>query len=638
MSRLFDSIQVLWETLAPASTHVYIWGAISGIFAVLIFHFLTDHRKLKAVQADVKQARIEALHFDGDFSDLEPVIKNLLGNSFHILWLRLIPITFAAIPFFFLMPWAEIHFGYELPTVGEQITVQVSPPTTVLSSPSFIPTRNGEGYQLLWPAEGRTVDIRDSNNIVLLTLPPRVAKPAIKSKAWWNNLLDLPPYLPAESSAKELFLDLEAKHYSSTGYALLDRWDFHFTLAALIAALLGYLALKYSRSDEAKNEASDTDSSALSFSVSPATQLMGIMAGKMPGLWIGMGKVESRLLRSRLNNIQMDKPVFVTGLARAGTTILLEFLADLPGVVTHRYRDYPFVHIPYWWNSFIDLMPRPKEELIERSHRDGIYVTSDSPEAMEEILWMAFYDNIHCMEHSEVLDSTCADGEFDSFFRDSIKKLLLVRGGERYVSKGNYNVTRLRCLLTIFPDAKILISVRDPVSHIASIMKQDRLFTEALENNPSARAYLETVGHFEFGSLRKPIHIGDDGVIDRIRTCWKNGDEVRGWAIYWASIYGHILDMINTDQRIAQSVYVVRFEDMCAQPKTTLKSVIAHCDFADCEEKVDRFAQRVRYPTYYQHGFNQEEIDIIEHECGSIADHFGYHDIRNTETEKFNRH
>lgn len=40
--------------------------------------------------------------------------------------------------------------------------------------------------------------------------------------------------------------------------------------------------------------------------------------------------------------------MYIAGLARSGTTILLEKLATHPDVVTHRYRDDPPIFSPYW--------------------------------------------------------------------------------------------------------------------------------------------------------------------------------------------------------------------------------------------------------------------------------------------------
>ena len=60
----------------------------------------------------------------------------------------------------------------------------------------------------------------------------------------------------------------------------------------------------------------------------------------------------------RLDAIPIDRPIFVTGLARSGTTILLTVLSRSAGVATHRYRDFPFLDIPLLWNWFQDRFAR----------------------------------------------------------------------------------------------------------------------------------------------------------------------------------------------------------------------------------------------------------------------------------------
>ena len=59
------------------------------------------------------------------------------------------------------------------------------------------------------------------------------------------------------------------------------------------------------------------------------------------GLWVKLGNVESNAMRAELDAIAIDRPVYIAGLARSGTTILLELLAGHSDVATHRYRDFP---------------------------------------------------------------------------------------------------------------------------------------------------------------------------------------------------------------------------------------------------------------------------------------------------------
>ena len=162
--------------------------------------------------------------------------------------------------------------------------------------------------------------------------------------------------------------------------------------------------------------------------------------------WRRLGDWETRLLNKRLRAVPLDRPVFITGLARAGTTILLRKLSELPDFASHRYADFPFLFTPYVWSRLRRLAPARPERPRERMHADRIMVTAESPEAMEEILWRAFFPALHDPARSNVLDSQVREAEFEGFFTDHIRKLLLARGAGRYVSKNNYNVTRLSYL------------------------------------------------------------------------------------------------------------------------------------------------------------------------------------------------
>ena len=299
------------------------------------------------------------------------------------------------------------------------------------------------------------------------------------------------------------------------------------------------------------------------FEVTPWIDALGGFIARHRGLWTRIGNLESRLLADELSEVRIRQPIYVAGLARSGSTILLELLARHPDVVSHRYRDYPPVFTPYMWNRLLERTPQRQVEPAERSHKDGIKVTPDSPEALEEVLWMAFFPQLHDPAHSAVLDRQTRNPAFESFYRDHIRKLLRVRGGRRYLAKGNYNVTRLDYLLELFPDARFVIPVRDPRWHIASLIKQHALFCAGGEHNPAAVRHLQRVGHFEFGLDRRPVNAGDPATIEQILACWQQGREVEGWARYWSHVYGHVADRLEASPELRDAALIVRYEDLC---------------------------------------------------------------------------
>ena len=360
------------------------------------------------------------------------------------------------------------------------------------------------------------------------------------------------------------------------------------------------------------------------FDVAPWMDRLGGFIERNPARWIKLGSLETHLVENALADVRVDRPIYVTGLARSGTTILLETLARHPEVATHRYRDFPMLFTPYAWNRWLELVPRKDEAPAERSHGDGIAVTSESPEAFEEPLWMAFFPELHDGTQGAVLDAGTQHPLFERFYRDHIRKLLAVRGRRRYVAKGNYNVTRIGYLAKLFSDARFVIPVRDPVWHIASLMKQHKLFLDGQRGNPVACRHLRRVGHFEFGADRRPIRIDDGPTTAEIAALWQAGEEVRGWARYWAQLHHYIADLVERRRDLRPAIRIVRYEDLCASPDATLRAVLDHCALPAEESFLADAAGRLHQPTYYKPRFSAEDLAIIAEETAAAAGRFGY--------------
>jgi hypothetical protein len=359
------------------------------------------------------------------------------------------------------------------------------------------------------------------------------------------------------------------------------------------------------------------------FQVPPGLHWGGLLVEKLRPLFIELGDLETTLLAGRLKAVAIDRPVYVAGLARAGSTVLLELIAAHAGVVTHRYRDYPPVFTPYAWNKLVDLAPARADAAVERTHLDGIMVTPDSPEAFEEVLWMAFFPRLHDPDAGQVLDAGTDNPRFAAFYRQHIRKLLLARGGARYAAKGNYNVTRLGYLQKLLPDARFVVPVRAPAAHIASLMKQHRLFADGQAQSPRMLDHLNRVGHMEFGRGRRPINTGDRAAARRIAELWEAGREAEGWAHLWADVYGHVADRLAGDAALRAAALVVRFEDLCADPATQVAMVQDHCGLEDAAVRAD-YAARLRAPDYYRADFTDEEQAAIARITGPVAARFGY--------------
>jgi hypothetical protein len=369
--------------------------------------------------------------------------------------------------------------------------------------------------------------------------------------------------------------------------------------------------------------ASSTAAPGDAFRVPGWLDALGGLASRHPRAMARLGRLESRVLADEIEGLAIDRPIYVAGLARSGSTILLETLARHPATASHAYRDFPLVATPFFWNWFLDRVDTGGGEAVERAHGDGMQVTPASPEAMEEMLWMAFFPHLHGGAESDVLGPDTDAPGFEAFYRAHLRKLLWLRGGSRYLAKGNYNVTRLEYLLALMPDARFVVPVRDPADHAASLARQHERFCERHRRDPRALRYMQRVGHFEFGLDRRPINV-DPAATAAILEAWHAGRDTEGWARLWAAVYGHVAERLAASPALSAATIVVRHEDLCADPRRVLAEVFAHCRLADADGLIAEAARIIAAPPSPPGGGGEGERQAIADHAGAVAARFGY--------------
>jgi hypothetical protein len=349
---------------------------------------------------------------------------------------------------------------------------------------------------------------------------------------------------------------------------------------------------------------------------------LGGLVHCQPAFWLWLGRLESRFLAEQIRQVRINSPVYVCGLARSGSTLLHEVIASHPRVATHRMKDYPILFTPYWWRrATAKLRSQPPRE---RPHRDGVMVTIESPDALEEMLWMAFFPRCHDPSVCHVMGAADSHPAFEEYYSNHIRKLLLAEKATRYAAKANYHVARLGYLARLFPDARFVILIRAPAGHIASLMRQHRLFSQGERRYPRALSYMRWSGHFEFGLDRRPMNLGDGERVRRISDALMTGDEVRGLAMYWDMTYGYLSRLLAADTGLRNAAFVVRFEELCAAPAETLRAMLQHCELPEAESLVARYAATIRVPSYYQRSFSDDDLGIIQEETARTASLWGY--------------
>ncbi|MEO0975189.1 MAG: sulfotransferase, partial [Pseudomonadota bacterium] len=259
----------------------------------------------------------------------------------------------------------------------------------------------------------------------------------------------------------------------------------------------------------------------------------------------------------------------------------------------------------------------------ERLHGDGIAITTESPEAMEEPLWMAFFPTLHDGTASQVLDANSHHAAFERFYADHLRKVMLLRGGTRYLAKANYHITRLEYLLRMFPDARFVVPVRAPDAHVASLMRQHARFCTLHRSDPRTLRYMQRLGHFEFGLDRRPIHTGPRSQVAQTLADWAAGRELDGLARQWADVYGHLAQLLTSSRVLREATVLVRHEDLLANPEATLARVISHCRLSVRHPELIRLAQGIRQVAAGS-GLEVAQCQRVRSLVDDVADLYGY--------------
>lgn len=197
--------------------------------------------------------------------------------------------------------------------------------------------------------------------------------------------------------------------------------------------------------------------------------------------------------------------LYVAGLARAGTTILMRRIHASGEFRSLTYGDMPFILAPNLWRS----MRRGRAVARNggpRAHDDGIFVDTESPESFEEVFWRTFAGDDY-IGPTRLRPHEPGDEVLDRY-RSFVASVLRAGDARRYLCKNNNNILRLPAIKAAFPNAILLIPYRRPLEQAASLLQQHIRFTAIQRSDRFADAYMTWLVHHEFGASHRPFDFG----------------------------------------------------------------------------------------------------------------------------------
>ncbi len=268
--------------------------------------------------------------------------------------------------------------------------------------------------------------------------------------------------------------------------------------------------------------------------------------------------IENFLFKKKNKLIKVNHQIYVTGLARAGTTVLLNTIYDTKKFASFTYRDMPFIICPNIWNIVSKYLKSSKP--IQRKHNDNMKISLDSPEQFEEIFWS--------LKTSEkyIFKDHLKYHEIDSYnlslYETFVKNCLVKYKKSNYLCKNNNNLLRIKSLIKKFP--KFLLSFRNPLDHSISLLKQNINFSNLQKKDNFTKKYMKYLVHHEFGLDHKPM------VFDNLEKTNSDKNDINYWLDRWIDFY----DFIKREKlKKSPNLLFIDYEELCKNSKFTLKRI-----------------------------------------------------------------
>lgn len=198
-------------------------------------------------------------------------------------------------------------------------------------------------------------------------------------------------------------------------------------------------------------------------------------------LTIRLQLTEARKRNPALEDEAIERPIFITGLPRTGTSITHELLAADP---RHRAPLHWEIRHPFPAPETATYRSDPRIEVADRQTRLWCEIVPEYDQ-MHELGGTIPVEDVQVMAASFVSDewmgrhvvpdyaawyATCDRKPAFAFHKQMLQHLQSKCPGDRWVLKSPSHMSQLDALLAVYPDARIVFTHRDPLRVLPSVV------------------------------------------------------------------------------------------------------------------------------------------------------------------------
>lgn len=240
-------------------------------------------------------------------------------------------------------------------------------------------------------------------------------------------------------------------------------------------------------------------------------------------------KLEAKKLDKKGVSIKQDF-LIVSGLARSGTTSLLNKLAQDDRFASLSYANMPFLTAPNLWAKVYN----PKsDKKRERSHKDGIQIGLNSTEALEEYFFKVVCNDAYIKEHA-LLKHDISKEQYADYM--AYQAVVRNDNSKIYLAKNNNFLLRYDSLRKLNDQFTVVFMFRDPLEHTSSLLEKHHEFSAAQQLDPFVLEYMNWLGHHEFGLDQRPFQF-----LDGPQQYLEDKNSLDLWLQIWIHYYSYLL-------------------------------------------------------------------------------------------------
>ena len=309
-------------------------------------------------------------------------------------------------------------------------------------------------------------------------------------------------------------------------------------------------------------------------------------------------------------NIAIDRPIFIIGAYRSGTTLIEQILAQHSQTghfwfITNICRHFPITG--YWIARLLQSFGFLGQKSIPFIHNPRLNFNMFSPYECE-LIWIDTPDNQwneHCQNIQ--LSREYSDARFERYLFSLIKRHLLIQSCSRFINKNPVNCLRIGYLLNLFPDAQFIYMIRNPLDSILSHYRTAKRVEQVVHSNPKAkRIFVDELRMTMLSERLRTKSFTQTVELEEIHP-------LLGIANQWKDLNLAVLKTIADSPGFVDQVLFIRYEQLVTDPEKILTKLWAFTDLCDQESEELTQSYLCRISPTPQHKLEKDEIHLLPH-------------------------